>query len=264
MLISKNIKKMLRQFLPVSFLKVYYAARNLWNLRKNKYFDSLYFSQAVNDLRMLEEELHEKEGDGFNVPFKFRGNGFYRVISPSQVEVEIRSLYDLVKQIQPRYVCEIGTDKGGTFYLWCQTAADNALLISLDLPSRGNYCPERLQLYSLFRKSKSQRIKFQPCNSHLQQSVDSVLEKLSGNQLDFLFIDGDHTYEGVKKDYEMYSPLVRKGGIIAFHDIRTVREDCGVMQFWSEICEEIEETKRCEFAVQNYGPLGAGIGVVFK
>jgi hypothetical protein len=34
-----------------------------------------------------------------------------------------------------------------------------------------------------------------------------------------LFIDGDHTYEGVRRDFEMYSPLVRKGGIIAFHDI---------------------------------------------
>ena len=36
--------------------------------------------------------------------------------------------------------------------------------------------------------------------------------------IDFLFIDGDHTYEGVKRDFEMCSLLVRKGGIIAFLD----------------------------------------------
>jgi predicted O-methyltransferase YrrM len=42
---------------------------------------------------------------------------------------------------------------------------------------------------------------------------------LKGRKVDFLFIDADHSYEGVKKDFEMYSPLVRKGGIIAFHDI---------------------------------------------
>jgi predicted O-methyltransferase YrrM len=42
---------------------------------------------------------------------------------------------------------------------------------------------------------------------------------LKDNKVDFLFIDADHSYEGVKKDFEMYSPLVRKGGIIAFHDI---------------------------------------------
>jgi predicted O-methyltransferase YrrM len=38
-------------------------------------------------------------------------------------------------------------------------------------------------------------------------------------RLDFLFIDGDHTYEGVKQDFEMYTPLVRKGGLVAMHDI---------------------------------------------
>jgi predicted O-methyltransferase YrrM len=42
---------------------------------------------------------------------------------------------------------------------------------------------------------------------------------LNEQNLDFLFIDGDHTYKGVKEDFEMYSPLVRKGGVIAFHDI---------------------------------------------
>jgi predicted O-methyltransferase YrrM len=42
---------------------------------------------------------------------------------------------------------------------------------------------------------------------------------LKGSEGDFLFIDGDHTYQGVKQDFQMYSPLVKKGGIVAFHDI---------------------------------------------
>ncbi|MEO0196406.1 MAG: class I SAM-dependent methyltransferase [candidate division WOR-3 bacterium] len=42
---------------------------------------------------------------------------------------------------------------------------------------------------------------------------------LGNSKLDFLFIEGNHSYEGVKMDFEMYFPLVRKGGIIAFHDI---------------------------------------------
>jgi len=61
---------------------------------------------------------------------------------------------------------------------------------------------------------------------------------LNGNQLDFIFIDGDHSYEGVKKDFEMYSPLVKKRGIIAFHDIVNEdpsREDIKVPYFWYEI-----------------------------
>jgi predicted O-methyltransferase YrrM len=35
---------------------------------------------------------------------------------------------------------------------------------------------------------------------------------------DFVFIDGDHSYEGLKGDWESWSPLVTSGGIIALHD----------------------------------------------
>jgi len=62
-----------------------------------------------------------------------------------------------------------------------------------------------------------------------------------------LFPDGDHSYEGVKRDFEMYSPLVRPGGIIAFHD--TVFMD-GVRRFWAELkasglaCQEVRRRPR--------------------
>jgi len=37
-------------------------------------------------------------------------------------------------------------------------------------------------------------------------------------KIDFLHIDADHSYEGVKKDFELYSKIVKKGGIISIHD----------------------------------------------
>ena len=37
--------------------------------------------------------------------------------------------------------------------------------------------------------------------------------------IDFLFIDGNHDYEAVLQDYEQWSPKVRPGGVIAFHDV---------------------------------------------
>ena len=36
--------------------------------------------------------------------------------------------------------------------------------------------------------------------------------------IDFLFLDGDHSYEAVNKDWELYSPLLSIGSIVAFHD----------------------------------------------
>jgi len=44
-------------------------------------------------------------------------------------------------------------------------------------------------------------------------SIDKVPEPV-----DFLFIDADHSYEGCKKDWNAWSPKVKLGGIVAFHD----------------------------------------------
>lgn len=36
--------------------------------------------------------------------------------------------------------------------------------------------------------------------------------------IEFLWIDGDHSYQGAKADFDLYSPFMAEGGIIAFHD----------------------------------------------
>ena len=76
-----------------------------------------------------------------------------------------------------------------------------------------------------------------------------------------MFIDGDHTYDGVKADFEMYSPLVRKGGLFALHDIclHPPVMDCHVDKFWAELRQKYSSTT--EF-VENPKQGGFGIGVV--
>ncbi|WP_276480584.1 class I SAM-dependent methyltransferase [Paraflavitalea pollutisoli] len=61
-----------------------------------------------------------------------------------------------------------------------------------------------------------------------------LIEKLSGDAIsdvpascDFIFIDGDHSYDGIKKDWEQYSLKVRPGGIIALHDTTVPEFDPG-------------------------------------
>ncbi|MEM4489080.1 MAG: class I SAM-dependent methyltransferase [Desulfurococcaceae archaeon] len=76
----------------------------------------------------------------------------------------------------------------------------------------------RILIYELFVK-EMQGIHLIRADSHDPKTLEIVRKILGDRGLDFLFIDGDHTYEGVKKDFEMYSPLVEKGGMIAFHDI---------------------------------------------
>ena len=72
-----------------------------------------------------------------------------------------------------------------------------------------------------------------------ESTAVKVQNILGDNKLDFLFIDGDHRYEAIKSDYEMYSPLVREGGVIGFHDIGE-REEGGGRRFWLEIKDKFE------------------------
>lgn len=51
--------------------------------------------------------------------------------------------------------------------------------------------------------------------------------------IDVLFIDGSHEYEDVKADFEAFYPHVKKGGIIAFHDIKGKWD--GVIRYWAEV-----------------------------
>jgi predicted O-methyltransferase YrrM len=82
---------------------------------------------------------------------------------------------------------------------------------------------------------------------------------LKEHKLDFLFIDGDHRYEGVRLDFEMYSPLVRGGGLVAFHDIVQDGGAEEVYKFWNETKPNYPHK---EFIHQT-GPEAMGIGVLW-
>jgi len=53
---------------------------------------------------------------------------------------------------------------------------------------------------------------------HYRMTSDQAFEKIKNYEFDFVFIDGLHTYDQLKKDLENYSTLIRKGGVIACHD----------------------------------------------
>jgi predicted O-methyltransferase YrrM len=56
-------------------------------------------------------------------------------------------------------------------------------------------------------------------DSHSETTFRRVARLLGGRSIGFLFIDGDHSRYGVRQDFDMYSPLVAPGGLVAFHDI---------------------------------------------
>ena len=87
--------------------------------------------------------------------------------------------------------------------------------------------------------------------------IIDIVNKL-GNY-DLIFIDANHTYEYVKKDFENFKPFLEKGGVIGFHDV-----DCpdwkGVNKFWKEL-EATGEYNMQSFIEKGY-KLQYGIGML--
>jgi len=177
---------------------------------------------------------------------------------------EIKDLLDFLESKKMDTVVEIGTATGGTFYAFCQMAPSDAHIISIDLPGGpfgGGYELEDVQMFKTYAKI-GQTIYFMREDSHQEETKKMLLERLKDRKIDVLFIDGDHSYEGVKKDFEMYEPLVNNGGIIIFHDIckHATAPECQVDKFWNEIKEKYEHKEFIDPEDTEWG----GIGVLIK
>ena len=197
--------------------------------------------------------------DAVELAFSFRSGGI--TIVPAQRPGEILDLLRLIAAEPPRTVVEIGTNRGGSLFLLSRAVAHDATIVSVDLPGGpfgGGYSPTLKPLYHAFARRR-QRIHLLRADSHDPATTARVGRLLRGRAIDLLFIDGDHTLEGVRADYELYAPLVRPGGLICFHDIvPDASDDVGVPAFWRDVSAGHETL---EFVAE--GPVsGMGIGVL--
>lgn len=188
------------------------------------------------------------------------GNYFFTAL---QVPSELRALGEILAELQPRRALEIGTAHGGTLLFLTRLASPQATIASVDLPGGrfgGGYGPRRRWWYQRFAR-REQKLHLLQGDSHSPEMLSRVKAAFKGEPLDYLFIDGDHTYEGVKSDFETYGPLVRKGGVIAFHDIVEGKAEMvgGVPRFWREVRPGFRHNEFVKDPRQG----GWGIGVLY-
>jgi cephalosporin hydroxylase len=125
---------------------------------------------------------------------------------------EIVPFLETVAALRPRRILEIGTGDGGTTILLSRVAESVQWLAGVDLLVKNKPRIRRMS-------PPAQTVVLIDGPSTARRTYDRVIRSLNGALLDVLFIDGDHSYEGVRADYERYKHLVRAGGFIAFHDI---------------------------------------------
>jgi len=188
------------------------------------------------------------------------GNHLFGAI---QIPEELESLGKILADRRPIHALEIGTAHGGTLLFLTRLASPEAIIVSVDLPGGrfgGGYGPKRRWFYQRFAR-REQKLHLLQGDSHSPEMLSRVKSAFKGEPLDYLFIDGDHSYEGVKSDFEMYGPLVKKGGLIAFHDIVEGKPEAvgGVPQFWRELWSSCHHEEFIKDPLQG----GWGIGVLY-
>lgn len=154
-------------------------------------------------------------------------------------------LYELVSELRAENVLEIGFRQAQSTRTILSALKHNNFgkltTISIDLPDKNGRVQDDLLGY--WRPISS--------DSHDTCCLDIIDDRL----FQVILIDGDHSYEGVKQDFNDYKELLDVGGYIIFHDVLNM--SCGVPKFWNKV----KNNKKYESLTLNYG---AGMGVLRK
>lgn len=170
-------------------------------------------------------------------------------VQAHQMKTEFEEVLKEYDKLNPRTIVEIGIQRGGTLYQWMKHAEPGAKIIAVDKFDTGS------PIYEWADKFEHELHLIRGV-SQSEKTYDEVTKYANGG-IDFLFIDGDHATEMVKLDYEMYAPLVRKGGVIVMHDIaRSLKDDQKVYLFWETL--DVNKREIYEFDI-NQQVFGTGI-----
>lgn len=151
---------------------------------------------------------------------------------------EAIELFDLASQIKSTnpIICEIGVWKGKSSYIFASALRKrNGRLYSID-PFDGEGDPASKVTYqegmkninaTLLKNFKNTMIKYGLCKyiKIIPMLSEKARLKFPEPRIDLLFIDGNHEYESVKKDYELWSHLIPSGGKIVLHDVEATHVD---------------------------------------
>jgi hypothetical protein len=165
--------------------------------------------------------------------------------------------YDLVRNLRPARIVELGVCWGISFFAFCQAVKDAGLrteMWAVDTwegdEHTGRYGPEIFEGFERVRRENYSALDVRT----LRTGFDEARRRFHG-PADVLHLDGCHTYEAARHDYETWADAVAEDGVILFHDVAERSEGFGVWRLWDELRERFQTV-----AFEH----SHGLGVLFK
>lgn len=173
--------------------------------------------------------------------------------------------YGLIRANKPKNILCVGSRHGYIPAILAQACKDNGIG-HVDFVDAGFGDGDEQHWtgegYWKTKKGESTFLRFDLQNFiTLHVMTTDKFKKISNKRIkyDYIYIDGDHSFKGVTRDYELFWPMLRSGGFISFHDIsikgKKPEGEYGVWKLWKKIA------KKNAFSLEF---LGSGLGVLQK
>jgi GT2 family glycosyltransferase len=143
----------------------------------------------------------------------------------------------IIEVAKPKMVVELGVHNGSSYFAFCQAIKNlnlNSVIFGVDTwkgdEHAGFYTDETFN--KVAGNNEAHYLKF---STLLRTTFDEAKDYFIDGSIELLHIDGFHTYEAVKHDFETWLPKLAENAIVLFHDINVRERGFGVFKFWDEL-----------------------------
>jgi len=163
-----------------------------------------------------------------------------RLESPKFWVEHIPFAFYLLTKLKPSVIVELGVHSGNSFFAFCQAVKENSLSTKcygidtwLGDKHSGHYYADVYESVV-----KHQQENYPHSGILIKKTFNEALNNFKDGSIDLLHIDGLHTYEGVRDDFQNWLPKLSTKGVVLFHDTQIKMKDFGVWKFWSEVSKK--------------------------
>jgi hypothetical protein len=157
-------------------------------------------------------------------------------LTPTAWAGHIPFMYALTAAFRPRRFVELGSHHGASFFAFCHAARRTMLETSaVAIDCWEGDTQTGFYESTVFDGFRAVFEKYRSFARYERMFFDDAAKLFEDGSIDLMHIDGLHTYEAVKHDYETWLPKMSDRGLIIFHDINVHERDFGVWQFWEQV-----------------------------